>query len=104
MIIKLNLNTLLVFLGGLGVFAPDVAFVAHFLANYHITWLDHVSRVLGLTAAFFAAAPLAVPKLRAFLALCKLATPAGQVVPHPELKLVPKDPDATPPPVLKVAS
>ena len=101
MVIKLNLNTLLVVLGGLGIFAPDVAFIAHYLANQHITWLHWVSKGLGLVAAFFAAAPLAVPKLRAFLALFKLATPAGEVVPRPMLKLVPKDPNATPPPVIK---
>jgi hypothetical protein len=99
--IKLNLNTLLLVLGGLGVFAPDVAFVANWLNHWNVHWLTHVAHALGYVAAACAAAPLAVPKIRAFLALFKLATPAGEVVPHPPLKLVPKDPEATPPPSSK---
>jgi hypothetical protein len=83
MVVKLNFNTILVVLGGLGVFSPDVAFIASWLDHLHIHWLSYVARLLGFVAAFFAAAPLAVPKLRAFLALFKLATPAGEVVPHP---------------------
>jgi hypothetical protein len=78
---KLNLNTLLVILAGLGVFAPDVAAVATWLASVHVAWLAYVVRALGLLAAFFAAAPLVVPRLRAFLALCGLATPPGAVAP-----------------------
>jgi hypothetical protein len=101
--IRFNLNTLLVFLGGLGVFAPDAAFIATWLNHWNIHWLTYVAKVFGFLAVFFAAAPLAVPKLRAFLALFKLATPAGEVVPLPHLKLVPKDLDATPPPVSKEA-
>ena len=103
MVIKLNLNTLLVVLGGLGVFAPDAAFIATWLDHWNIHWLTYVAKIFGFLSVFFAAAPLAVPKLRGFLALFKLATPAGTVVPHPQLKLVPKDPDATPPPVVKDA-
>jgi hypothetical protein len=80
MVIKLNINTVLGILGGLGVFAPDVAFVAAFLARQHVSWLIYPAKVLGFLAAFFAAAPLAVPKLRAFLALFKMATPIGSVV------------------------
>jgi hypothetical protein len=89
---KLNLNTLLVILAGLGVFAPDVAAVATWLASFHVAWLAYVVRALGLLAAFFAAAPLVVPRLRAFLALCGLATPPGARAPwNPERDMPPRD-------------
>lgn len=78
---KLNLNTILVILGGLGVFAPDVAGLASWLATMHAAWLAYPIRGLGLLAVFFAAAPLVVPRLRAFLALLGLATPPGAVAP-----------------------
>jgi hypothetical protein len=104
MVIKLNASSLLIVLGGLGVFAPDAAFIATWLSSWNIHWLSHVSRAFGLLAAVFAAAPLAVPKLRAFLALLKLATPAGTVVPLPEPKPKPADPNATPPPEPKATA
>ena len=78
---RVNLNTLLIVLAGLGVFAPDIATVATWLASMHIAWLGTVVKGLGLLAAFFAAAPLVVPRLRAFLALLGLATPPGAVAP-----------------------
>jgi hypothetical protein len=78
---KLNLNTLLAVLGGLGVFAPDVAGLAAWLSSLHIAWLAYPIRGLGLLAVFFAAAPLVVPKLRSFLALFGLATPPGAQAP-----------------------
>lgn len=99
--IKWNFNTLLLVLGGLGVFAPDVAFIAVWLAHQNVAWLIPVSKIFGFLAAAFAAAPLAVPKLRAFLALLGLATPAGSVVPAPSTPAPPKDPAATSPPVRK---
>ena len=78
---KLNLNTILLVLAGLGVFAPDIASVAALLASFHIAWLGTVIKGLGLLAAFCSAAPLVVPRLRAFLALLGLATPPGAVAP-----------------------
>ena len=78
---KLNFNTLLILLGGLGVFAPDIAGLATWLASMHVAWLGYVVRALGLLAAFCAAAPLVVPRLRAFLALLGLATPPGAQAP-----------------------
>jgi hypothetical protein len=78
---KLNLNALLALLAGLGVFAPDIASVAQMLAGLHISWIGYVVRALGLLAAFCAAAPLIVPKLRPLLALLGLATPPGAVAP-----------------------
>ena len=78
---KLNLSTLLLILGGLGVFAPDVAAVATWLASMHIAWLVLPVKILGFTAGVFAAAPLIVPRLRAFLALLGLATPPGALAP-----------------------
>ena len=79
--VALNLNTALSVLGGLGVFAPDVASVATWLASMHVAWLSSVVRALGLLAAFCSAAPLVVPKLRAFLAMFGLATPPGAQAP-----------------------
>jgi hypothetical protein len=91
---KLNLNTVLAILGGLGVFAPDIASVASMLAGLHIGWMAYVVRALGLLAAFCAAAPLVVPRLRAFLALLGLATPPGAQAPWIPGK--PGDPTAIP--------
>jgi len=78
---KLNLNTLLLILGGLGVFAPDVASVAAWLASMHIAWLALPVKILAFAATVFAAAPLIAPRLRAFLALLGLATPPGAQAP-----------------------
>ena len=78
---KINLNTVLLVLAGLGVFAPDIASVAGWLASMHVAWLGTVVKGLGLLAAFCSAAPLVVPRLRAFLALLGLATPPGAVAP-----------------------
>jgi hypothetical protein len=78
---KLNLNTILIILGGLGVFAPDIASVAAWLASMNIAWLGTVIKGMGLLAAFCSAAPLVVPRLRAFLALLGLATPPGASAP-----------------------
>ena len=78
---KINFNTVLVILGSLGVFAPDVAGLAAWLSSLHVGWLAYVVRALGLVAAFFAAAPLVVPRLRTFLALFGLATPPGERAP-----------------------
>ena len=94
---KLNLATILAILGGLGVFAPDVAGLATWLASVNIGWMSYVVRGLGLLAAFFAAAPLVVPRLRAFLALLGLATPPGAQapwLPSDNLNVVPVPPPA----------
>jgi hypothetical protein len=100
---KLNLNTILLVLGGLGVFAPGIASVAAWLASMNISWLGTVVKGLGLLAAFCSAAPLVIPRLRSFLALLGLATPPGAVAPWnptrdagpvPPVALVPS---ATPP-------
>ena len=86
---KLNLNTLLLVLAGLGVFAPDIASVAAWLASMNIAWLGTVVKGLGLLAAFCSAAPLVVPRLRSFLALLGLATPPGAVAPWDPKRDVP---------------
>jgi hypothetical protein len=79
--LKLNLNTILFVLGGLGLFAPDVASAAAWLAAMHIAWLVLPVKILAFLATAFAAAPLIVPRLRAFLALFGLATPPGAQAP-----------------------
>lgn len=81
MTIKLNINTLLFVLGGLGLFAPDVASLAAWLASTHITWLVLPVKILAFLATAFAAAPLIVPRLRAFLAFLGLATAPSSVTP-----------------------
>jgi hypothetical protein len=103
---KINLNTILIVLGGLGVFAPDIAMIATWLASMHIAWLGSVVRGMGLLAAFCSAAPLVVPRLRAFLALLGLATPPGAqapwipgkdvVAPQPTGAVPAQSPDPTP--------
>jgi hypothetical protein len=90
---KMNLNTVLIVLGGLGVFAPDIAAVATWLAAMNVAWLGTVVRGLGLLAAFCSAAPLVVPRLRSFLALLGLATPPGAQAPWiPSQPVVPVAP------------
>jgi hypothetical protein len=81
MTIKFNLNTILLILGGLGVFAPDVASVAAWMASTHVAWLGLPVKILAFIATACAAAPLIVPKLRAFLALLGLATAPSSVTP-----------------------
>ena len=78
---KLNLNTILIALGGLGVFVPGIDWVSAQLVALHIVWLGTVIRALGLLAAFCSAAPLAVPVMRGFLASLGLATPPGAQAP-----------------------
>jgi len=78
---RINLNTILIVLAGLGVFSPDIASVAAWLASMNVAWLGTVVKGLGLLAAFCSAAPLVVPRLRSFLALLGLATPPGAVAP-----------------------
>jgi len=83
---KLNINTILAILGGLGVFAPDLAFVAQWLTGLGIGWLGYVARALGVLAVLFAAAPRIVPRLRGFLALFGLATAPGEPAPVAPVK------------------
>lgn len=78
---RINFNTLLIILGSLGILAPDITGLAAWLSAMHVGWLTHVVHGLGLLAAFCSAAPLVVPRLRAFLALLGLATPPGAVAP-----------------------
>ena len=86
---RINLNTILLVLAGLGVFAPDIASVAAWLASMNVAWLGTVIKGLGLLAAFCSAAPLVVPRLRAFLALLGLATAPGARAPWDPTKVTP---------------
>ena len=99
---RINLNTILLVLAGLGVFAPDIASVAAWLASMNVAWLGTVIKGLGLLAAFCSAAPLVVPRLRAFLALLGLATAPGARAPWDPTKVTPPvdaPPSAAPTPV-----
>jgi hypothetical protein len=78
---KININTLLALLGGLGVFAPDLAFIAQWLTGLGVGWLAYVARVIGVLAVLFAAAPRIVPRLRGVLSVVGLATAPGEVAP-----------------------
>jgi hypothetical protein len=79
--LSLDLNKILIILGGIGVLAPDLTSASAWLASNHVGWLTHVAHGLGLLAAFCAAAPLVVPRARRFLAGFGLATPPGAQAP-----------------------
>jgi hypothetical protein len=81
MTIRFNLNTILLILGGLGVFSPDVASLAAWLASMHVAWLASPIRILGAFSLFCSSAPLVVPRLRALLSTFGLATPPGAQAP-----------------------
>ena len=79
--LSLDLNKILIILGGIGVLAPDLTSASAWLASNHVGWLTHVAHGLGLLAAFCAAAPLVVPRARRGLAFLGLATPPGAKAP-----------------------
>jgi hypothetical protein len=75
---RINLNTVLLFLGAIAVFAPDVASVAAWLAGAGIEWLAPVARMLGALALLLSSLPRIITRLRPVLSMLNLASPAGQ--------------------------
>jgi hypothetical protein len=71
---KLNLNTILLILGTLALFAPDLASVAAWLAGAGVTWLATVAKVFGAAALLLSSLPRIIGRLRPVLALLGLAT------------------------------
>lgn len=78
---KLNLNTILFVLGALGVFAPDVLGLAVYLSSLHLAFLVPIVKALGWLATAMGGLAIAVPRLRAKLAVLGLATPPGAQAP-----------------------
>jgi len=72
---RINLNTVLLALGGLAVFAPDVAALASVLQGWGVTWLAVPIRVLGAAALLLSSLPRIIGRLRPLLAALNLATP-----------------------------
>lgn len=91
---KLNLSALLLILGALGVFAPDVAAVAAWMTSLHVAWLVTPAKVVGFAATVLGSLPIAVPKFRALLSQVKLATAPGTVAGVPP-ELEPSKPKTT---------
>jgi len=91
---RLNLNTVLAVLGGLAVFAPDVAALASVLQGWGVTWLAVPIRVLGASALLLSSLPRIIGRLRPVLAALNLATPG-----EPEsVESIPYDVEITGPP------
>ena len=78
---KLNINTILLLLGGLATIGPDLTGLAAWLSNIHVGWMVHVVHALAWGATACGALALALPKLRAFLAALGLATAPGTKAP-----------------------
>jgi len=72
---RINLNTVLLVLGLLAEFGPDVAGLSAALANAGVGWLVPVSRVLGAAALLLSSLPRIIGRLRPALAALNLATP-----------------------------
>jgi hypothetical protein len=73
---RINLNTVLAVLGGLAVFAPDVAALASVLQGWGVTWLAVPIRVLGAAALLLSSLPRIIGRLRPLLAALNLASPS----------------------------
>jgi hypothetical protein len=80
---KFNLSTILAVAGAVGVFAPDLASVAAWLASLGVSWLGPVAKIVGYAAGVAACLPRIVPRMRQVLATADLATAPGAVAPVP---------------------
>ena len=78
---KLNLNTILLILGGLAVMAPDFLDASAWLTSLGVHWLLPVAHGLAVVALACGGLALALPRLRKMLALLGLATPPGALAP-----------------------
>jgi len=81
---RINLNTVLAVLGGLAVFAPDVAALASVLQGWGVTWLSVPIRVLGAAALLLSSLPRIIGRLRPVLAALNLATPGDTTTELPK--------------------
>ena len=83
---KLNINTILLLLGGLATIGPDLTGLAAWLSNIHVGWMTHVVHGLGFAATACGALALALPKLllfwmaRVLKPICRLFKIAASVV------------------------
>lgn len=90
---KLNLSTILLALGLVAQFGPDVAAVSAWLTGLGVAWLVWPAKILGAVALTLSALPLVIKRLRPVLALLGLATPPG--APAPWIPGRPGDPALT---------
>lgn len=81
-----NLNTVLLVLGLLASFGPDLANVSTALAGSGVGWLAWVSRGLGAAALLLSSLPRIITRLRPLLAAFNLATPAESPKPEEPVK------------------
>jgi hypothetical protein len=72
---RINLNTVLLVLGLLAEFGPDIAGASTALAGSGVAWLLPVARVLGVLALLLASLPRIITRLRPMLAAINLASP-----------------------------
>ena len=79
--LSLDLNKILILLGGLAVMGPDLVGASTWFAAKGVPWMTHVAHGLGYAAGLCAGLAIAVPKLRRFLAGFGLATPPGAQAP-----------------------
>ena len=78
---KIDLNKILLAIGGLGIAAPDMTSVAGWLAGHNIPWMIYVSHALGAFALLCAGLSRLIPKLRPTLSSLGLSTPPGEAAP-----------------------
>jgi hypothetical protein len=78
---KIDLNKVLVVIGGLGIAAPDFALVAGWLAKFNVPWVAYVAQGLGAFALLCTGLSRLAPRLRPTLASLGLSTPPGEVAP-----------------------
>jgi hypothetical protein len=90
MTIKLNLNTLLLVLGGMAIAGPDVKAISDWLASLGVSWLIPVSHGFAYAAVACAGLSRALPFVRPFLSKFGLATAPGEAAPV----VAPNKPDA----------
>jgi hypothetical protein len=93
---KINLSTVLLILGIVAQFGPDVASVSAWLTGLGVAWLVLPAKIVGAVALVLSALPLIIARLRPLLAAVGLATPPGALAPwvpgkpgDPELQATP---------------
>ena len=102
---KLNINSILLLLGGLAVLGPDFLDASAWLTSLGVHWLLPVAHGLAVVALACGGLALALPRMRKMLSLLGLATPPGGQAPwtpgkpgDPQLQAAPLV-SATPTPV-----
>jgi hypothetical protein len=79
--LTLDLNKILIVIGGLAVMAPDLVGASTWFASKGVPWMTHVAHALGYAAGLCAGLAIAIPRLRGVLATLGLATAPGTLAP-----------------------